>query len=133
MPAKNKFFSKFFCLLLFEATFTSVFKDKKSKISSKIIETKVFLTFLLVDGRIQIRIRTYDDGSGFERPRKHTDPDPQPWFLHRKLQAMVDLLRNRTKTLCKIICFHSLIFSNAYNPISLILKYTTEYDPLEDV
>jgi hypothetical protein len=91
MPAKNKFFSKFFCLLLFEATFTSVFKDKKSKISSKIIETEVFLTFLLVDGRIQIRILTNDDGSGFGRPRKHMDPDPQRWFLHRKLQAMVDM------------------------------------------
>jgi hypothetical protein len=30
-PTKNIFFSKFFCLLLFEGTFTSVFKVKKVK------------------------------------------------------------------------------------------------------
>ncbi len=31
MPAKNKFLTQFFLLLLFEGTFTSFFKDKKSK------------------------------------------------------------------------------------------------------
>jgi hypothetical protein len=31
MTTKNKFFKKNFCLLLFEGTFTSFFKDKKSK------------------------------------------------------------------------------------------------------
>jgi|LakMenE01Jun11ns_1017448.scaffolds.fasta_scaffold9257386_1 hypothetical protein len=30
MATKNYFCTKFFCLLLFEATFTSFFKDKKS-------------------------------------------------------------------------------------------------------
>jgi hypothetical protein len=35
---------KFFCLLLFEGTFTSFFKDKKSKRSHKTVEIKVFLT-----------------------------------------------------------------------------------------
>jgi hypothetical protein len=35
---------KFFCLLLFEGTFTSFFKDKKSKISHKAVGIKVFLT-----------------------------------------------------------------------------------------
>jgi hypothetical protein len=39
MPTKNKLF----CLLLFEGTFTAVFKDKKSKRSKKIAEIKVFL------------------------------------------------------------------------------------------
>jgi hypothetical protein len=35
---------KFFCLLLFEGTFTSFFKDKKSKRSHKKVGIKVFLT-----------------------------------------------------------------------------------------
>jgi hypothetical protein len=34
----------FFCLLLFEGTFTSFFKDKKIKKSHKIAGIKVFLT-----------------------------------------------------------------------------------------
>jgi hypothetical protein len=33
---------KNFCLLLFEGTFTSFFKDKKSKRSHKAVEIKVF-------------------------------------------------------------------------------------------
>jgi hypothetical protein len=35
---------KFFCILLFEGTFPSFFKDKKSKRSHKTVEIKVFLT-----------------------------------------------------------------------------------------
>ncbi len=34
--------SRFFCLLLFDATFTSFFKDEKSKRSHKTVELKVF-------------------------------------------------------------------------------------------
>ncbi len=40
------FLSKFFCFLLFEGTFTSFFKDKKSKRSKrsdKIVDINVFL------------------------------------------------------------------------------------------
>jgi hypothetical protein len=37
-------FSKLFCLLLFEGTFTSFFKYKKSKRSHKTVGIKVFLT-----------------------------------------------------------------------------------------
>jgi hypothetical protein len=37
--------NKDFCLLVFEGTFTSVFKDKKSKRSHKKVEMKDFLTF----------------------------------------------------------------------------------------
>jgi hypothetical protein len=55
-----------FCLLVFEGKFTSVFIDKKSGRTHKIVEIKVFLTFLLVDGRIQIR--TKNDGSESGRP-----------------------------------------------------------------
>jgi hypothetical protein len=38
------FLTKFFCLLLFEGTFTSFIKDKKSKRSNKTVGIKVFLT-----------------------------------------------------------------------------------------
>ncbi len=42
--ANKKLFSlKFPCMLLFEGTFTSFFKDKKSKRSHKTVEIKVFL------------------------------------------------------------------------------------------
>jgi hypothetical protein len=41
---KKLFKKKFFGLLLFEGTFTSVFKDKKSKRSHKTVGIKVFLT-----------------------------------------------------------------------------------------
>jgi hypothetical protein len=43
------FFYKFFCLLLSEGTFTSFFKDKKSKRSHKTVGINVFLLFLLDD------------------------------------------------------------------------------------
>ncbi len=53
---------KFFCLLLFECTFTLFFKDKKFKRSRKTVRIEVFLTILLDDRRIHtsdwwIRIR----------------------------------------------------------------------------
>jgi hypothetical protein len=35
-------------LILFEGTFTSVFKDKKSQRIHKTVKSKVFLNFLLV-------------------------------------------------------------------------------------
>jgi hypothetical protein len=38
------FYKKFFCIFLLEGTFTSFFKDKKSKKSQKTVEIKVFLT-----------------------------------------------------------------------------------------
>jgi hypothetical protein len=40
------FVKKFFCLLLFEGTCTSFFKDKKSKRSHKTAGIKVFLIFI---------------------------------------------------------------------------------------
>jgi hypothetical protein len=41
---KLVFLIQFFCILLFAGTFTSFFKDKKSKRSHKTVEIKVFLT-----------------------------------------------------------------------------------------
>ncbi len=51
----------FFYLLLFEGTFTSFFKDKKSKRSHKTVGIKVFLTILLDDRRFRIRSRMDPD------------------------------------------------------------------------
>jgi hypothetical protein len=42
--AKKSNFKKKFCILLFKGTFTSVFKDKKSKRSHKNVEITVCLT-----------------------------------------------------------------------------------------
>jgi hypothetical protein len=39
---------------------SQIFKDKKSERSQETVEMKVFLTFLLDDGRIRIRIRASD-------------------------------------------------------------------------
>jgi hypothetical protein len=44
MPTKKIILKKFFCLLLFEGTFTSFFKDKKSKRSYKAVGIKVLFT-----------------------------------------------------------------------------------------
>ncbi len=48
-------FLRFFCLSLFEATFTSFSKDKKSYRSQKQQESRFILLFLLDDRRIRIR------------------------------------------------------------------------------
>jgi hypothetical protein len=66
--AKKNYLKKFFCLLLFEGTFTSFFKDKKSKRSHKTV------LFLRDDRKIWSRI---------QEAQKHTDPtdadsDPEP-------------------------------------------------------
>ncbi len=54
---KISFLLSFFCLLLTKGTFTTVFKMTSHKRSHTTFEIKVFLNFLLVDGRIRIRIR----------------------------------------------------------------------------
>jgi hypothetical protein len=54
---KKRIKKKSSCILLFEGTFTSFFKDKKSKRSHNTVEIKGFLTYLLNDKRIRIRIR----------------------------------------------------------------------------
>ncbi len=41
---KKKFKKKFSCILLFEGTFTSFFKEKKLERSHRTVEIKVFLT-----------------------------------------------------------------------------------------
>jgi hypothetical protein len=68
---KKKYKTKF-CILFFECTFTSFFKDKKSKRSHKTVEIKVFFT-IFYDRRI--RIRTSDQLIRIQEAQKHVDPD----------------------------------------------------------
>jgi hypothetical protein len=67
----NKFF--FLITVLFEGIVhlhqSLKIKGYKEVTNDKAIEIQVFLTFLLDDGRIRIRIRTYNDGSGSGRPK----------------------------------------------------------------
>jgi hypothetical protein len=55
------------CLILFEDTFTSLFKNKRQKEVKRYEKLRFFLIFRLVVGRI--RRRTNNDGSGFGKPK----------------------------------------------------------------
>jgi hypothetical protein len=61
---------KFFCVFLFEGTFTSFFKDKKSKRGHKTVGIKVFL-----DRRI--RIQEAQKHTDSTEPNPESDPYPQ--------------------------------------------------------
>jgi hypothetical protein len=64
------FFPKLFCFLLFEGTYTSFSKDKKSQKNAKQQESRFSLLFLFDDRRIRNWIRIWE-------AQKHTDPkDP---------------------------------------------------------
>jgi hypothetical protein len=77
---------KFFCLLLFEGTFTSFSKDKKSKRCHTTVGFNVFLSFLLKD-----RSLTVTNGSGFGRS-KHI------WILRIRIQIRMRI-RNTVFTI----------------------------------
>jgi hypothetical protein len=66
----------FFCLLLFEVTFTSFFIDKKSLRSHKTVESRFFFLVLLDDGKLRSRIRTSHLWIRIREVQKHTDPAP---------------------------------------------------------
>jgi hypothetical protein len=105
------FQSDFAYYVLFDGTFTSVFKGKTS-IRSKnnaVVETKYFLTvlFLLVDGRI--RIRTNNDGSGSGRPkniriRSHNTETCNNYFLFEQCGTVPHLIA--------VLCFRIKSISN---------------------
>ncbi len=72
------FFQNFFCLLLFEGTFTSILKVKKSNRTHKIVEIKVSLTVFALWWKDR-------DPDPDPEARRHTDsmdqgPDPQCWY-----------------------------------------------------
>jgi hypothetical protein len=77
-PTKNKsFFSKFFCLSLFEGTFTSFFKDKKSQkkvTNSRNQVSASYLCLMIVGfGADPYLVLMNPEPGGPNR----TDPDPQ--------------------------------------------------------
>ncbi len=66
---KNLLKNKFFCLLFFESTFTSFFKDKKSKKSQNSRNQGFSYCFcLMIEGSGSIPL-TYGSGSGSRRPK----------------------------------------------------------------
>ncbi len=84
------------CLLHSLGTFTSVFKENISLRSHKTVKIKVFLNilFLLVDGRIRIRIYHYGSGS-------------VPW-VSKNFQIRNIVLFASSKTWLVIVLFASL-------------------------
>ncbi len=67
---KKLIYKKIFCILLFEGTFSSIFKNKKVKKKSRNSRNQgFFLPFLLNDRRIRIKI---------QEAQKQVDPDPDP-------------------------------------------------------
>jgi hypothetical protein len=67
---KKKSFFAYYC-----GTYTSFFTNKKSKRSRKTVEIKGYLTILLEDGRIRVRIR---EAKNLKDPDSVADPDPNP-------------------------------------------------------
>ncbi len=72
----NFFLTGFFCLLLFQGTFTFFSKMKSHK------ETWFILLFLLDDRRVQIRIWASDQWIRIKNIRIRDDPDSDPDPLH---------------------------------------------------
>jgi len=73
--------------LLYEGTFTSFFKDKRSNRSHKTVGIKVFYYFCLMIEGSGFGSIPLTNGSGIQQAKKHTDPtdpdsdpDPQPCF-----------------------------------------------------
>ncbi len=75
---------KFFCILLFKGTFTSFFKDKKSKRSHKTVEIKVFLTLFAKWSRRPKNMRMRHSGIMYivhviQSQQHLPDLDPDPY------------------------------------------------------
>jgi hypothetical protein len=77
---------KFSCILNFEGTFTSFFKDKKSK-RSQIVEIKVFFYYIGLMIRIQEAQKHVDP----------VDPDSDPQHCHQLTGSVLEILRMRAE------------------------------------
>jgi hypothetical protein len=71
--------------IIFEGTFTSFFKDKKSKRCHKLQKSRnqgfSYYFCLMIEGAGSITL-TDGSGSGFRRPKNIWDPDPDPDLQH---------------------------------------------------
>jgi hypothetical protein len=77
---------KFFCLLLFEGTFTSFSKIKSQKEVKNQSKSRFFLLFLLGDRRLRIHTFGQWIRIRIQEAQKHVDPvdpdpDPQHWYV----------------------------------------------------
>ncbi len=85
MPTKNKFFSKFLCLLIFEGTFTLVFIDKKLwKYHNQTVNLRLFLSSFPRSGTVFMRFekgrgQRYNINSTFVTPPPPHPPPPTQW------------------------------------------------------
>jgi hypothetical protein len=96
---KKRIKKKFFCILLFEGTFTSFFKNKTSKRSHKTIEIKVFFFLCLLNDR---RIRFW-----IQEAQKHVDPvdpDPQHWLCNVWARTVRNLSGHFATFIIRICC-----------------------------
>jgi hypothetical protein len=73
--SKKLFFSMFFCLLLFNGTFTSFFKDKVIKKPENIRNKGFSYYFCLIIEGSGYRSLPVTTGSGSRSGGGHTDPD----------------------------------------------------------
>ena len=121
MSAKKLIFElNFICLLLFEATFTSFFKDKKSKIvgKSKQQESRVFLLYLHDDRRIRIR-----------KAQKHVDPEH--WQLVLTVFRTL-ICRIRYCLHSKPRCPHVFVIQNQHKPCILVESQVLKIESVQN-
>ncbi len=92
-------FSSVFCLLRFEGTFTSVFKDKTRRRCKKIVEIRIFFYLLMEEfgsGAVQIMTDLHTGD------QKHTVPDSDP-------QLTLDLIMKYRIWLCTYSIIHPFL------------------------
>jgi hypothetical protein len=87
---KTNLKKKFSCILLFEGTFTSFFKDKSQKEVTKQWKSRFSLLYLLNDRRIRIQ-----EAQKHVDPDPDSDPDPHHWFVHLPVQSMQNMGNSR--------------------------------------
>ncbi len=106
------FSSKFLWLLLFlgTSTFTSFSKDKSHKKVTKEYKSRFFFLFLFEDGRMRIRIRKNNDGSG-------------PWKNIGILRIRVRntaCLRYQKITECTLACDRIIFWSFPHSAVKTV-------------
>ncbi len=120
----------FFCTLLFEGTFTSFFKDKKSKRSHKAVEIEVFPYYfcLMMEGSGSGSIPlTNGSGSGSRRPKnmwirirntdlKKINSPPKPSSRRRRGPASVRLSRELSASLWNRTSISARAFTTGSSP-----------------
>jgi hypothetical protein len=112
-------------ILLFEGTFTSFFKDKKSKRGHKAVGIKVFLTILLGDRRIRIYTSMEE-----ELTRSNSVWACVQFGIHRYVQVaapqVTEINKNLFLSLKILIRIRSTIMSRSGHCNKFSSKYGTD-------